>query len=171
MEIGWVEKSALGIKSATPIISVFLLVVASVLPWHLPGLAPITPAFSLIAIYFWAIYRPDKLPYAATFFAGILQDILSGGPLGMTALVMLLLHGIVSTQRNFLQGKPFYVVWWGFSLLVPLVTLIGWGVASLYFGLVVPIVPLVMHVILTLLLYPFLSFVLVKLQNSLLVRI
>ena len=78
MQTGWIERGGNYLSSLTPYLTILILVLASVLPWHLPGLAPVTPAFSLIAVYYWAIYRPDKLPYAATFSAGLLQDILSG---------------------------------------------------------------------------------------------
>lgn len=171
MHFNWIERSISYGISLVPFITVLVFVVASVLPWHLPGLAPVTPAFSLMAVYYWAIYRPDKLPYLATFSAGLFQDFLSGGPLGMTALVLLLVHGIVSSQRSFFHGKPFHIVWWSFSFVVPCAAAIGWVMASLYFGLLVPPLPLVVHVVLTILLYPFLGFILAKLHNSLFPRV
>ena len=171
MQTGWIERGGNYLSSLTPYLTILILVLASVLPWHLPGLAPVTPAFSLIAVYYWAIYRPDKLPYAATFSAGLLQDILSGGPLGMTAVILVLVHGIVRSQRSFFHGKPFHVVWWGFSLVAPVAALIGWCAASIYYGLLVPPIPLIVHVVLTLLLYPFLGFVLTKIHNFILARV
>lgn len=171
MRAGWLERTDFAARSLLPFVTVILLVVASVVPWHLPGLAPVTPAFSLMAVYYWAIYRPDKLPYAATFAAGLLQDFLSGGPLGMTALVLLLIHGVVASQRTFFHGKPFHVVWWGFSLVAPGAAVVGWVIASAYYGLLVPPLPLLVHVVLTVLLYPLLGFVFTKLHNSVLARV
>ncbi|MBT6442047.1 MAG: rod shape-determining protein MreD [Alphaproteobacteria bacterium] len=168
---GWVERTDFTARSLLPFATVLLLVVASVVPWHLPGLAPVTPAFSLMAVYYWAIYRPDKLPYAATFAAGLLQDFLSGGPLGMTALVLLCVHGVVGSQRTFFHGKPFRVVWWGFSLVAPGAAAMSWVVASAYYGLLVPPLPLIVYVVLTVLLYPLLGFVFTKLHNGILARV
>ena len=35
------------------------------LPLHIPGYAALTPAFTLMAVYHWTIYRPDLLPALA----------------------------------------------------------------------------------------------------------
>ena len=50
---------------------------------YVPGLAQITPMYSLVAIYFWAIYWPDLLGYGLGFAVGVLEDLLTGAPLGV----------------------------------------------------------------------------------------
>tara|TARA_Y100001934_G_scaffold282068_1_gene394235 strand:+ start:3361 stop:3903 length:543 start_codon:yes stop_codon:yes gene_type:complete len=170
METGWVERGSIYLRNLMPFMTILILVIASVLPWHIPGLAPVTPAFSLMAVYYWAIYRPEKLPYIATFTAGLLQDILSGGPIGMSALVLVLVHGVVRSQRSFFHGKPFLVIWWGFSIVAPVAAAVGWSAASIYYGLLVPPIPLIVHVVLTILLYPFIGFVMTKIHNTMLAR-
>ena len=34
----------------------------SIQPLHIPGYAALAPAFTLMAVYHWTIYRPDLLP-------------------------------------------------------------------------------------------------------------
>ena len=92
-----------------------MLVFAAALPWRLPAFAEVTPAFAVMAVFYWTIYRPERLPYVATFGIGVLQDLLAGTPLGMTALLLLVVQGVVASQRTFFRGKPFLVIWWGFS--------------------------------------------------------
>ena len=150
----WFERTDIQLRGLTPFVFTLLLVLASALPWHLPSFAPVTPAFTAMAIYYWSIYRPDKLPYAATFCVGLLQDLIVGTPLGMTALVLLLIQGTVASQRRFFHGKPFLVVWWGFSFVMPASALISWIISSIYLGGFVPPLPLLIQTIFTVLLYP-----------------
>lgn len=150
----WMERSELQLRGLTPFAITLLLVLAGAVPWHIPSFAPVTPAFAAMAIYYWSIYRPDKLPYAATFCLGLLHDLLTGTPLGLSALVYLLLQGVLSSQRTFFHGKPFLVVWWGFSLVMPGMALVSWIIASLYFNASLPPMPFVIQAVLTVLLYP-----------------
>ena len=132
----------------------FVAVLLTVLPLGIPFAAVVTPFLSLMAVYYWSIYRPDKLPYAATFCLAMLLDLLTGTPLGLSALVYLLVQVILNSQRTFFHGKPFLVVWWGFSLVMPGIALVSWIIASLYFNTLVPPMPFVIQAVLTILLYP-----------------
>src|SRR6516164_1418490 len=42
-----------------PIATTLLATVISIQPAHIPGDAALTPAFTLMAVYHWTIYRPD----------------------------------------------------------------------------------------------------------------
>jgi rod shape-determining protein MreD len=163
--VTWFERTDIQLRGLTPFVFTLLMVLASALPWHLPSFAPVTPAFTAMAIYYWSIYRPDKLPYAATFSLAMLLDLLTGTPLGLSALVYLLLQVILNTQRTFFHGKPFLVVWWGFSLVMPGVALVSWIIASLYFNALVPPMPFIIQAVLTILLYPLFAVVLSALHR------
>ena len=75
------------------------------------------PALPLIAVFYWTLYRPDLMPPVAAFVIGLLQDILGGLPLGVSACVLVGVHAAVNTQRRFFIGKSFAVVWLGFALV------------------------------------------------------
>ncbi len=150
----WWQRTDRFLRGLTPALISLLLVLASALPWHLPGLTPVTPAFVVMAVFYWTLHRPDRLPYAATFCLGLLQDLITGTPTGMTALILLMVQGAVATQRTFFHNKPFLVVWWGFSLIMPVIGLVSWIAASAMLGAVVPPLPMVIQVALTILLYP-----------------
>ncbi len=134
-----------------------LLILASALPWQLPAFAEVTPALAVIAVFYWTIYRPDRLPYAATFFLGLLQDLLTGTPPGMTALLLLAVQGVIAHQRNFFRPRPFFIIWLGFSMVMPVVGFGSWALSSACFGTVVPPLPIVMQCALTILLFPVLA--------------
>lgn len=153
----WWQRLDARVRALTPIVLTLLLVFLSTLPWRLPNFATVAPAFSLMAIYYWGIYRPDRLPYVAGFLLGLLQDLLTGTPIGMTALVLLLVQGVVVSQRRFLLNQPFVVVWAAFFLVAPGAALLNWGIGSLMRDAIVPALPLVVQTVLTILLYPVLG--------------
>ena len=78
-----------------PIATTLFATVISIQPAHIPGYAALTPAFTLMAVYHWTIYRPDLLPSSALFLVGITQDLLAGVPPGVTAFVLLVARAAV----------------------------------------------------------------------------
>lgn len=153
----WAHRANRVLRGSLPTVITLLLVVASALPWHLPLFVEVTPALAVAAVFYWTVNRPDCLPFAATFCIGLIQDLLTGTPPGMTALVLLTVQGVVASQHTFFRGKPFLVVWWSFSLIMPAAGLMGWVIASVYFQAIVPPLPIVVQTVLTILLFPVLA--------------
>ncbi len=89
MSAGAWQKLDLVARRITPFLITFGLVIFSQVPMHLPAPIPVTPAFAFASIYFWTLHNPDMLPASAVFTIGLLQDILSGVPLGLSAFTML----------------------------------------------------------------------------------
>jgi rod shape-determining protein MreD len=122
-----VPSRALGTRAAPRVDSAFapLLPIATtaaaavlmLLPVRIPGYAALTPAFALMAVYHWTIYRPDLLPPLAVFAIGAGQDLLSGAPLGVGALVLLLARAAVLRNRRHFVNRGFPFIWAGFTLL------------------------------------------------------
>ena len=164
MNTGVLHRLDLEIRGLTPLALTLALALLSVVPLRIPSLAPVTPALTLMAIYFWSIYRPDRLPLVATFLVGLIQDALSGAPLGLTALVLLLAQGVVLSQRRFFHGQAFLFEWWGFMLVAPGAALATWAFTSLYFGVLVTPRPLGFQLLLTIALYPCLAWLFARAQ-------
>src|SRR5437899_11074957 len=70
-----------------PIATTLLAATIAILPVPVPGYAALTPAFTLMAVYHWTIYRPDLLPPIGVFAIGLAQDLLGGAPVGIGALI------------------------------------------------------------------------------------
>src|SRR5215813_1170938 len=85
-----------------PIATTLSATVVSLQPIHVPGYIALTPAFTLMAVYHWTIYRPDLLPPVGLFLIGVIQDLLADAPVGMTALLLLLAHAVVLRHRGHL---------------------------------------------------------------------
>ena len=49
-------------RGLVPLGITFTLVLFETMPLPFPGSATVAPALSLIALYYWAVYRPDLMP-------------------------------------------------------------------------------------------------------------
>lgn len=141
-----------------------ILLLITILPMRIPALAGISPMLTMVAVYYWAIYRPDLLPAWAAFVLGLLSDIVIGHPLGMDALVLLLVQGIAANQRKFFLGKSFLVAWWAFGLLAAGAMALSWLVVAMMHKQMLDPTSAFFAYILTMGLFPLLTRLLAKTQ-------
>jgi rod shape-determining protein MreD len=148
-------------------LSVFL-VLLSALPVHLPGYGQIAMDVGLMTVFYWAIYRPDLFPAFAAFALGLWQDILVGAPIGLHALILLLANWAIVSQRTFVQGKSFGVIWWSFLLVALAASIFSWIIiCGLNVALVSPM-PVLFQALLTVGAFPFMAWILARTQHAIL---
>ena len=97
------------------------------------------------------------MPAWAVFVLGLLEDILTGAPVGVYTVVLLLVYGIMRDQRRPFLGKPFPVMWFGFVVVAPSAFFAHWLFASLLAGRPIPPETSIVHLLLTVVLYPWLT--------------
>ena len=114
-----------------PFAITLVLLLLTVTPTHIPGLAGFSPMFALIAVYFWSIYQPDLFGYGSAFVIGVMEDILLGLPLGTGALVLLVVRAVVMSQQKFFYNKPFVITWVAFVSVAFGAALVRWATVSL----------------------------------------
>jgi rod shape-determining protein MreD len=153
--------------SLLPVATTVLAMLLSIQAMPIPGYAPVTPAFTLMAAYHWTIYRPGLLPASVLFIIGTTQDLLSGGPPGVTALLLLLARAIVSSNRRHFVNRPFPFVWAGFTLLTGGAMLFLWSLHSLLAAELVDFRGTVFRAVLTISVFPVASFLLGRTQRAL----
>lgn len=142
------------LKAAAPTLLGLAGVIILALPIRLlEGWAP-TPLIPLVVVFFWSIYGPDYMPPLSVFVIGVLQDLLTGGPLGLWAVVYLVTQYIVLSQRPYFLGREQKVVWIGFALAAAGASVILWLVMSLMSGVILPVGALVAQMVATVLIYP-----------------
>jgi rod shape-determining protein MreD len=137
-------------------------------PLYLPGYSAIAPNFTLMVVFYWAIYRPDLLPTAVAFAIGLVQDALMGTPIGLNALLLIAVHGVVVTQRRFFQGKTFAVVWSAFTVIALSAGLLGWVLVMALVGATINPWPGIFSMLLTVALYPFVTWVQARIHGAVL---
>ena len=145
-------------------VTLFLLLLSTV-PLHMPGSSGIVPLLPLMGVYYWAIFRPDLLPAWVAFLIGLLYDILAGTPLGVYALVLLLVQGVAAAQRKFFLGKSFAVTWWAFGLLAAGALGLAWLLMCLLNGHFFSLSPLLFSYGMTMGVFPFLTWMLARTQT------
>ncbi|HYL32283.1 MAG TPA: rod shape-determining protein MreD [Stellaceae bacterium] len=117
----------------TPTLMTLLLLLVVAVPLGLPHFSSIAPLVSVMSVYYWSIFRPEVMPAPAAFLIGLAEDVLSGGPIGLMSLVLLLVQGFCVSQRRVLLSRPFLVGWWGFSFVAAGASLATWVMACLYY--------------------------------------
>src|SRR5215471_6282538 len=131
-----------------PFLMTLLFAVISVVPLNLPGFAVVTPAFTLMAVFHWTVYRPDLMPLSAVFAIGLLVDLLNGTPyVGLSALTLLLVRTAVLAQRRFFVNRTFPVLWLGFLAVTACNFAFLWAVVSLLHAGVVGLRPFVFQAV------------------------
>ena len=155
-------------RRLAPLVLTLVLVVLSQVPMQLPATMPITPAFAVISIYFWGLHQPDVMPAPAVFAVGLFQDILGGLPIGLNAFLLLVLYGLVVSQRRYFFGKSFGVLWWGFAMLAIVTGVLEWVMMSILSGHFMAVMPVVVEQLTTAALYPVVAYVFVLTHRSIL---
>ena len=145
-----------------------VLIMVSALPLHLPSYDEIAVDIGLIAVFYWAIYRPDLFPSMAAFILGLWQDILLGTPMGLHGLIFLLANAVIGSQRTFFQGKSFNVVWWSFSLVAFAASFLAWVVVCAINVTLISPVSIFFHTFLTIGVFPFAAWFFAKVQHAIL---
>jgi rod shape-determining protein MreD len=153
--------------SLLPVATTLLAMALSIERLHIRGLAEVTPDFLLMAAYHWTTYRPDLLPALALLAIGTLQDLLCGGPPGTTALLLLLCRAILLACRRQFVNRPFPFLWAGFALLSGSAMLFLWALNSLFAGEKLDFGTPMFCAVLTIALFPVVSFILGRSERAL----
>lgn len=152
-------------RRIVPGFTLVLLVFLVHLHLPVPFFSEIAPALPLMGIYYWVVFRPDLMPRILVFAVGLFQDALIGAPFGLTALVYLLAHAFVLSQRSYIVGKPFWIFWAGFAIVAPAAGAVSWVLASALRGVFLPSDVVLASVVLTVFVFPLVAWLLLRLQR------
>lgn len=164
-QTGWARLDTVA-RNLSPFAFSLALVVFAMIPIQVPGLSAIVPSLGLIAIFFWVIHRPDLMPAWAVFLIGVFQDLLSGGHLGVGALVLLLVWLAVVAQRRVYSTGTFMQLWALFVLVAAGAQGLTWLLNNLISGRVIDIQPSVFQYLTTVAIYPCVAWIFVQVQRG-----
>jgi rod shape-determining protein MreD len=117
-----------------PALSVLFAVVATAVPWGLPADATfILPLVVVMMVFCWRAFPGVTLSPIVAVLLGLLTDIMSGGPLGFWALLVLIGSSAGSYARSFGAGRQMGPLWLIWTALAPGLALFGWLLASAFF--------------------------------------
>ena len=153
-------------RRIAPIASVLVLLFLGLVPFGVPDLPLIAPAGTQIAVFYWAVYRPDLMPPLAAFGLGFAQDALAGTPLGVASLAFLIIQGVAVNQRKAFIGKPFLLVWLGLAVAALAAALVSWALSSVILGGFIPLERPFFQALATVALFPCFAWVLVRVHRG-----
>ena len=171
MKLSPLQRLDISVRQSTPVVVTLLLTVISVVPVGLPAASSLAPDIVLIAVFYWTVHRPDLMKAWTVFVIGLLSDVLSGTPLGVHSLVLVLVHTVIISQHKIFRGAAFGVVWWAFSLIAPAAQLVTAAIAFAVAGVVPDVSVLSLRLVLTIGLYPALAWLLGRAQRALMAAV
>lgn len=156
------------LRGSIPFWLTFFLALLTVVPLRIEGFGPVTPALVMISVFYWSLHRPYLMPAPVVFLVGLISDILTGVPLGLSSLMLLFVHLVAVSQRHVFVGKAFILTWWGYVWVASGTSLLTWIVACLYSLTLIPILPVLLQLLLTILIFPLIVWCFGAVQNSML---
>lgn len=120
------------VRHLLPSLFIALAIIVFSAPIPLPGAAELLPAIVIATVFFWSFWRPSGMPSLAVFVLGLFMDLVGFAPLGVSAFILLLVHGVAFYARFGLMRLHFLLVWAVFSLLAIAACLLQWGLACLF---------------------------------------
>lgn len=156
----WPEKIDGGLRLLVPYGFIALFFLLDLVPLHIQPFGEIRPCFSIMSVFYWAIYRPTLIPNWFVFLLGLGMDLMSGLPLGINAFIFLLVYWVISDQRRVFVGQPFVSVMLGFSLVLIASNLLHWFLFSILSGTWPPLMPIAGIILSGLFIFPLINIVL-----------
>ena len=141
-------------RAAFPAASTVLLLLILPAPLDLPAQAELAPAMLLGCIFFWSLVRPASMSAPLVFALGLLSDLLGDTPIGVTILILLIVHGLAVRWRPVLVEQGFLLVWFAYVAVVLGAAALDWALCSILAFMVLPPAPIVFEAVLAAGIYP-----------------
>lgn len=100
------------------------------IPKYIWGINYIMPVLTLIPVFYWGRWQTAEITYWLVFIIGLLTDVVSGLPLGLSALLYILFLLILHKQAKYMHNEGFAIVWGYFILLLSVISMIEWVLMS-----------------------------------------
>jgi len=75
------------------------------------GVQPPQPMWAMVPAFAWAVLRPSILGPACLLVLGLFWDLLYGGRMGLSSLLLLSAYGVVLVTRNMMSGQSRVMMW------------------------------------------------------------
>ena len=109
----------------------------------------------LIIIYFWVSKRPEALGGGHIFFAGLINDVIMGFPLGLSSLSYLTVSLVANYVKNMTVNTRITTDWFTFFIAIFFSNLIFFILLSNFSEIAVSVTEMSYNTFFTLLFFPF----------------
>ena len=112
----------------------------------------------LIIVYFWVSKRPEALGGGHIFFAGIINDVVTGFPLGLSSLSYLTVSLVATYVKNMTVNTRITTDWFTFFISVFFSNLIFFILLNNFSEVAISLVEISYNTFFTLIFFPFFWF-------------
>jgi cell shape-determining protein MreD len=150
-------------RAALPGLVLLFFVLLTLAPLRAPYLSDALPLLPALVVFQYSLSTPQRLPGLLLLLAGVLLDLLlggPGGPVGVSALGFVLIRESVVANRRYLVGVPFIFQWLGFTLLSAGFVLLVWAFTAIFTWTALDPAPAVQQYVVAVVLYPVLALLL-----------
>ena len=113
----------------------------------------------LIIIYFWVSKRPEALGNGHVFFAGLINDVVVGFPLGLSSLSYLVVSFVATYVKNMTVNTRITTDWFTFFIAIFFSNVIFFVLLTNFSEITVSITEMSYNTFFTLLFFPFFWFI------------
>ena len=123
----------------------------------------------LIIIYFWSLKRPEVLGNGHIFFAGFLNDVVVGLPLGLSSMTYLITSLVATYVKNMTVNTRITTDWFTFFIAITLSNLLLLILLTNFSEITISFIDMSYNTFFTLIFFPFFWFLFVY-YNSIIVK-
>jgi rod shape-determining protein MreD len=109
--------------------------------------------FPFILIYYWSLKRSGSIGYGLIFLSGLLNDVVVGMPIGVSALSYLLICGFSAYLRNITLRPSLIKDWFFFGFAILVVNSVGYVTMSMFFDVEIVYPNILVNILFTFLFY------------------
>ena len=109
--------------------------------------------FPFILIFYWSLKKPESLGYGLIFFAGLINDVVIGFPMGISSFTYLLICGFAAYLRNITLRPSVLKDWLFFLFAVAVVSSLSYSFLVLFFKIKINYLDIIINIIFTFFLY------------------
>lgn len=147
--------------AAIPMMS---LITVCLLQWLLMPNTGFYLVFDKLILFYWLIYRPDRISILWVCILYLFPDIKEGWALGFSSLTTLLFIWTVLLQRHVLLRQTFMFQWFALGVLISIYFMLLFATYSFMASHALEVLPLVVSGLLAVLVYPLIVRYLTKMQ-------
>lgn len=153
-------------KGLVPFLLTLFFILLNFIPTHLPLAHFFRPDVAMVCVYFWVLYRPDLFGLMSIIVLGIAVDTLSGLPFGVHLFVFLIAYLLTIIYGRYVYAKSFSISWFGFVLVLAGSLVSKWLLLSIYYKTFLLFSHIILTFIVTILIYPFIAYLNIVIQNK-----
>ena len=112
----------------------------------------------LIIIYFWSLKRPEVLGNGHIFFAGLLNDVVVGLPLGLSSMTYLITSLVATYVKNMTVNTRITTDWFTFFIAITFSNLLLLILLTNFSEITISFIDMSYNTFFTLIFFPFFWF-------------